>query len=240
MTDTVTIRRELLEQVAYEFEHDNDRYMLGRELRAILDAPRQPEGDAISLERVQAEADAFFDWPTADKSSVTTKSCLIFARCIAGMVSAWRDATIAELRERLDVMNQCADNYSRMFEESAEECEHLKDCQENAMLHMTGLVSERDTLRQQLAERDAEIERGAIERSELRKQIAERDMEILAKDISECKALGDRNKAREQRDRLAGLLADVKADYTHAIHWEDMHATMKRIDAALAEVEKAR
>lgn len=36
---------------------------------------------------------------------------------------------------------------------------------------------------------------------------------------------------------LEGLLADVKADYTHAIHWEDLHATMKRIDAALAEVK---
>lgn len=43
--------------------------------------------------------------------------------------------------------------------------------------------------------------------------------------------------AFDQRDKLAGLLADVKADYTHAIHWEDMHATMKRIDAALAEVK---
>lgn len=43
--------------------------------------------------------------------------------------------------------------------ELREECEHLKDCQENAMLHMTGLVSERDTLRQQLAERDATIAR---------------------------------------------------------------------------------
>ena len=30
------------------------------------------------------------------------------------------------LRERLDVMNQCADNYSRMFEESAEECDQLR------------------------------------------------------------------------------------------------------------------
>ena len=43
MTD-VLIKRELLEQVASEFEHDNDRYMLGRELRKVLDAPRQPEG----------------------------------------------------------------------------------------------------------------------------------------------------------------------------------------------------
>ena len=37
-----------------------------------------------------------------------------------------------------------------------------------------------------------------------------------------------------KRDKMAGLLADVKADYTHAIHWEDLHATMKRIDAALS------
>ena len=39
----VLIKRELLEQVASEFEHDNDRYMLGRELRKVLDAPRQSE-----------------------------------------------------------------------------------------------------------------------------------------------------------------------------------------------------
>ena len=37
----------------------------------------------------------------------------------------------------------------RAIAELREECEHLKDCQENAMLHMTGLVAERDTLRQQ-------------------------------------------------------------------------------------------
>ena len=210
MTDTVTIRRELLEQVAYEFEHDNDRYMLGRELRAILDAPRQPEGDAISLERVQAEADAFFDWPTADKSSVTTKSCLIFARCIAGMVSAWRDATIAELRERLDVMNQCADNYSRMFEESAEECEHLKDCQENAMLHMTGLVSERDTLRQQLAE--------------ARDEITQHSNDLA---LADMKGGAD---MRQQRDRLAQILRDL----VPGCKWRVMRP---RIDAALAEID---
>ena len=41
MTD-VLIDRELLEQVASEFEHDNDRYMLGRELRKVLAAPAQP------------------------------------------------------------------------------------------------------------------------------------------------------------------------------------------------------
>lgn len=72
----VTIDRELLEQVASEFEHDNDRYMLGRELRKVLDAPRQPEVDAqadiaelrrlLSRERglremAEADADGLFD-----------------------------------------------------------------------------------------------------------------------------------------------------------------------------------
>lgn len=36
----VLIKRELLEQVASEFEHDTDRYMLGRELRKVLAAPQ--------------------------------------------------------------------------------------------------------------------------------------------------------------------------------------------------------
>ena len=129
MTTKLLIDRELLERVAKPVlfrSHEDAHADACAELRAILAAPRQPEGEAISLERVQAEADAFFDWPTADKSSVTTKSCLIFARCIAGMVAAERDAAVAELRERLDVMNQCADNYSRMFEESSEECERLR------------------------------------------------------------------------------------------------------------------
>lgn len=94
------------------------------------------------------------------------------------------------------------------------------------------ICDERDTLCQQLSERDAEIERGAIERSELRKQIAERDMEILAKDISECKALGDRNKAREQRDKLIELLLDARHFCQRA------PSLLPKIDAALAEVNK--
>ena len=96
----VTIDRELLERVAQytpNIDRQEDRARAISELRSVLDsAPRQPEGETISRERVQAEADAFFDWPTTDKSSVTTTSCLIFARCIAGMVAAERDATIAE------------------------------------------------------------------------------------------------------------------------------------------------
>lgn len=36
----VSVPRELLEQIAVELEHDNDRYFLGRELRALLNGGR--------------------------------------------------------------------------------------------------------------------------------------------------------------------------------------------------------
>lgn len=36
----VKVSRELLEQIAVELEHDNDRYFLGRELRALLNGGR--------------------------------------------------------------------------------------------------------------------------------------------------------------------------------------------------------
>lgn len=184
----VTIDRELLERVAKPvlFRSNEDAHADAcAELRAILAAPRQPEGDAISRERVQEEADAFFDWPTADKSSVTTTSCLIFARCIAGMVAAERDATIAE--------------------------------------------------------RDAEIERLRVQLLAIFSAEPGRHNIEWAKAMAATgnnEAYAKWREAFDQRDKLAGLLADVKADYTHAIHWEDLHATMKRIDAALAEAGK--
>lgn len=115
---------------------------------------------------------------------------------------------------------------------SCENCGHLSYELAGCQYELGITTSERDILRQQLAERDAEIERGAIERSELRKQIAERDMDILAKDIAEIKALGDRNKAREQRDKLAGLLLDARHFCQRA------PSLLPKIDAALAEVNK--
>lgn len=231
MTD-VLIKRELLEQVASELEHDNDRYMLGRELRKVLDAPRQseceepvawmnpyggvlqkritgleretftiplytaprqPEGGAISRERVQAEADAFFDWPTTDKSSVTTTSCLIFARCIAGMVAAERDATIAELRG---------------------ECEQLR-------VKLMAIAS-------------AEPGRHNIEWAKA--MAATGNNEAYAK----------WREAFDQRDKLAGLLRDERTYAAMPMSCqigmvEVCHCSrcrFERIDAALAEVSK--
>ena len=40
----------------------------------------------IDKERIKAEAEAFFEWPSNDKTYVTTTSMLIFANVIAEMV----------------------------------------------------------------------------------------------------------------------------------------------------------
>lgn len=54
MNDVINgVPRSLLEQVAIELEHDNDRYMLGRELRKLL-ATAQPAADV--------EREAFEAW----------------------------------------------------------------------------------------------------------------------------------------------------------------------------------
>ena len=49
MTTKLLIERELLERAASAFEHDSDHYMLGSELRKVLDAPRQPEGEGLEV-----------------------------------------------------------------------------------------------------------------------------------------------------------------------------------------------
>lgn len=51
MTKTISVPVELLEQVTIELEHDNDRYMLGRELRALL-ATAQP-ASSVGGEEIQ-------------------------------------------------------------------------------------------------------------------------------------------------------------------------------------------
>jgi hypothetical protein len=44
----------------------------------------------ITEQRIKAELEAFIDWPTEDRSYITTASCLIFAKVIAGMVEVTR------------------------------------------------------------------------------------------------------------------------------------------------------
>lgn len=54
----------------------------------------------ITEQQIKAELEAFIDWPTDERSTVTTASCLIFAKVIAGMV----EAELGKDRERLDFM----------------------------------------------------------------------------------------------------------------------------------------
>lgn len=87
-------------------------------------APRQPEGETFMGEPVI---------PPGVEVSRESLQALFRASGCSGAV------------ENSEVVKQGV----RAIAELREECEHLKACQENAMLHMTGLVAERDTLRQQ-------------------------------------------------------------------------------------------
>lgn len=187
----VTIDRELLEQVASEFEHDNDRYMLGRELRKALVSPAaSQQGDGLEVVGYTALQDL------AWQGDCTLRKTPMLDYDIALCRLSDAQRAIAELRE---------------------ECEHLKDCQENAMLHMTGLVAERDTLRQQLAEQDAQIARMRAEVTPF--------IETHWRPVA------------HQRDKLADLLDGVKSDLSAAMNWGDLDRIAVRIDAALAEID---
>lgn len=218
MTDKLLIEREMLEQVASEFEHDNDRYMLGRELRAILTAPRQPEGEGLEVvafywldtgyENPNSHG-PYFGWPNEDALRRVDGGAMPIALC--RLSDAKR--VIAELRELIGAAQRvtCA------------------------------VIAERNTLRQLVDERDAEIE-----------QLKEESFEGLY------------NAVIDQRDKLAGLLREARELIDHGDFREghcmcgsgveghslgDGHVPVdageyyagqvrERIDAALAEVKK--
>ena len=60
----------------------------------------EPIGEDMDKERIRDEAEAFFEWPTHDKTHVTTTSMLIFAGVIAGMAA--EEAARAEKAWRKD------------------------------------------------------------------------------------------------------------------------------------------
>ena len=163
----VTIDRELLEQVASEFEHDNDRYMLGRELRKVLAAPRQPEGDGLEVVGFASECGLVVlrGLPITGAVQIKASAHKVYDVPLCRLSDAQR--VITELRDELD------------------------------------------TLRQQLAERDATIER----------------LEAGIPRIQE-----QSHQMRKLRDKLEGLLLDLW-EYTHDPELE------QRIEAALAEVK---
>lgn len=122
-----------------------------------------------------------------------------------------------------------ADGYWTPWHLAEAECEHLKDCQENAMLHMTGLVSERDTLRQQLAELRAQLL--AIASAEPRRHTIEWAKAMAATGNNEAYAKW--REAFDQRDRLAGLLRHASS----VLGSQGWDALTHEIDAALAKLE---
>ena len=127
----------------------------------------------------------------------------------------------------------CLSDHLRAIAELRGECSFLKDCQENAMLHMTGLVAERDTLRQQLAERDAELKKVNADRLS-----CWAEFKVMTRSCLEAE--NEAHTLRQQRDKLAGLLREIaigisKRDMPTE---QQMNAWFDRIDAALAEVNK--
>lgn len=53
----------------------------------------------MDKERIKAEADAFFEWPTSDRTHVTTTSMLIFANVIADIAAAEEREACAKVCE---------------------------------------------------------------------------------------------------------------------------------------------
>ena len=195
----VTIDRGLLERLAAPLPGDNgwqtwhtqEMIEASKELRAVLAAPRQPEGalEVVAYQSIDA---------TRGGGWMAHKHALPQAHIDQGA-----------LQEPLCRLS----DHQRAIAELREECEHLKDCQENDMLHIAGLVAERDTLRQQLAERDAEI----LEQCRLNGMGAERELKLMS-----------------QRDRLALLLRKAhSAGRSRRLTVDELY----RIDAALAEVK---
>lgn len=55
----------------------------------------------MDKQRIKDEADAFFEWPTPDKTYVTTTSMLIFTSVIAEMAKAEERAACADVCDKI-------------------------------------------------------------------------------------------------------------------------------------------
>lgn len=212
MTD-VLIKRELLERLETWVTDDCEAL---RELQAILAAPRQPEEDygwLVSLDLPEVQCNCAWNPDSHDKT------CPVYLR--DRMADAQR--AIAELRE---------------------ECEHLKACQENDMLHMTGLVAECERLRvfnksldEEASKRLQDVTEAENEAYTLRQQLAERDAQIASMRAEVTPFIETHwMPVARQRDKLADLLQEVVSEYVHGT-MAGMSALVARIDATLDEVK---
>ena len=208
----VTIDRELLERLETWVTDDCEAL---HELQAILAATRQPEGEGLEVVAMLCEDVSEFG---------TVEYFDVFKHIEPGtkLYTSDHQRAIAELREECERLRMqlaaCGVVALANTPESASEARQMHpDYMSASCSDVADAVDREIALRQQLAERDAQI---ASMRAEVTPFIETHWRPV-----------------ERQRDKLADLLADVKADYTNAIYWEDMHAVMKRIDAALAEIE---
>lgn len=147
---------------------------------------------------------------------------------------------IAELREEISDLHQKLDKFYNQshgipalaeIERLREECERLRNCLlEVTVRHFSDSLKRRSSdkeLEQYLSDGIAQLE---AERDTLRQQLDERDAEIdhlLERTVLDAESI---DRAEAQRDRLAGLLREVRLHGVRA-------SLMQRIDAALAEVK---
>ena len=208
-------------------------------------APRQPEGDygwLVNLELPEVQCNCAWNPDSHDKT------CPVYLR--DRLTDA--QARLAEKNARIAEQQGAAIELARLLNEACEEIRELKaqlqaaPAERGVVRQETNFVASTGEGRNPLYEGqfDDETPEQAAHRlhwartaMEVQSAIAEWQQRCQYNADTAYEVAAERDTLRQQRDRLAGLLADVKADYTHAIHWEDMHATMKRIDAAISAVE---
>lgn len=237
----VTIDRELLERAALLLKDslqppegcaDFDDWTaqgnkVSAELRAILAAPRQPEGEGLE---VVGWYHSHAEVATSDKARVVTwlPECI---EPLCRLSDAQRAiAELREERERLEPVDTVPkwlhDALIQQAKRVIAELQAKLDDPDYPPKYSRRLIAElrteRDTLRQQLAERDAQIERlrGRLEN-------AWHEGDRLAMQGYELQ------QAIAQRDKLAGLLYEASGELRTDRH----HGLGPRIDAALAEVK---
>lgn len=216
----VTIDREPLERIDESAICDGTDATISddlfTQLVAALDAPRQPEGDGLQVVAWQDAENPLYT--TAERRVMhewTSNDYLIVELC--RLSDAQR--AIAELREECERLRNCLlEVQVRHFSDSLKRRSSDKELEQYLADGIAQIESERDTLRQQLAERDAQI---ASMRAEVTPFIETHWRPVA-----------------EQRDRLAELLREAGA-WIHGVSYRyaARHPLLERIDTALAEVK---
>jgi len=208
------IDRELLEQL-HPYVYGPERVKLQQEVKAILAAPRQPEGEGLEV----------VAWQDADNPLYTTaerRQMHGWATDGYPIVELCRlsdhQRVIAELREECERLRMqlaaCGVVALANTPESASEARQMhQDYMSASCSDVAGAVDREMTLRQQLAERDAEI----MEQCRLNGMGAERELKLLT-----------------QRDKLAGLLREWRGMFDGGLASGQLGVLRGQTDAALA------